>query len=44
MYWEAGRQRNVVEDKIQIVRNDKVLNLIIRLVIQKSDSIILGYV
>ena len=36
--------RNVVEDKIQIVRNDKVLNLITRLVIQKSDSIILGYV
>ena len=35
---------NVVEDKIQIVRNDKVLNLITRLVIQKSDSIILGYV
>ena len=36
--------RNVVEDKIQIVRNDKVLNLMTRLVIQKSDSIILGYV
>ncbi len=35
---------NVLEDKIQIVRNDKVLNLITRLVIQKSDSIILGYV
>ncbi len=34
----------VVEDRIQIIRNDKVLNLITRLVIQKSDSIILGYV
>ena len=37
-------KRNVVEDKIQIVRNDKVLNLITRLVIQKSDNVILGYV
>ena len=37
-------KRNVVEDKIQIVRNDKVLNLITRLVIQKSDNIVLGYV
>ena len=37
-------ETNVVEDKIQIVRNDKVLNLITRLVIQKSDSVILGYV
>ena len=37
-------EKNVVEDKIQIVRNDKVLNLITRLVIQKSDNIILGYV
>ena len=37
-------KRNVVEDKIQIVRNDKVLNLITRLVIQKSDDITLGYV
>ena len=35
---------NVVEERIQIVRNDKVLNLIVRLVIQKSDNIILGYV
>ena len=35
---------NVVEDRIQIVRNDKILNLITRLVIQKSDSMILGYV
>ena len=37
-------KKNVVEDKIQIVRNDKVLNLITRLVIQKSDNIVLGYV
>ncbi len=37
-------ERNVVEDKIQIVRNDKILNLITRLVIQKSDSVVLGYV
>ena len=35
---------NVVEDRIQIVRNDKILNLITRLVVQKSDSMILGYV
>ena len=37
-------EKNVLEDKIQIVRNDKVLNLITRLVVQKSDSEILGYV
>ena len=37
-------EKNVLEDKIQIVRNDKVLNLITRLVVQKSDSVILGYV
>ena len=37
-------ERNVLEEKIQIVRNDKVLNLITRLVIQKSDSVVLGYV
>ncbi len=36
--------KNVVEDKIQIVRNDKVLNLITRIVIQRSDNLILGYV
>ena len=36
--------KNVVEDKIQIVRNDKILNLITRLVVQKSDSLVLGYV
>jgi two-component system nitrogen regulation sensor histidine kinase NtrY len=35
---------NVVEDKIQIVRNDKILNLITRLVVQKTDSEVLGYV
>ena len=35
---------NVVEDKIQIVRNDKILNLITRLVVQKTDSVVLGYV
>ncbi len=37
-------EKNVVEDKIQLVRNDKVLNLITRLVIQKSDHTVLGYV
>ncbi len=36
--------KNVVEDRIQIVRNDKILNLITRLVVQKSDSLVLGYV
>mgnify|MGYP005676926239 CR=1 FL=1 len=35
---------NVVEDKVYIVRDDKVLNLITRLVVQKSDNLILGYV
>lgn len=37
-------KKNVVEDKIQIVRNDKILNLITRLVVQKSDNVVLGYV
>ncbi len=37
-------EKNVVEDKIQIIRNDKVLNLITRLVVQKSETQILGYV
>ncbi len=37
-------KKNLVEDKIQIVRNDKVLNLITRLVTQKSDNVVLGYV
>ena len=37
-------KKNVVEDKIYIVRDDKVLNLITRLVVQKSEDIILGYV
>lgn len=37
-------EKNVVEDKIQIIRNDKVLNLITRLVVQKSENQILGYV
>ena len=37
-------KKKVVEDKIYIVRNDKVLNLITRLVVQKSDNLILGYV
>ena len=36
--------KNVVEDKILIVRNDKILNLITRLVVQKSDNLVLGYV
>lgn len=36
--------RNVAEEKVQIIRNDKVLNLITRLVIQKSENITLGYV
>ena len=33
-------KKNVVEDKIYIVRDDKVLNLIIRLVVQKSENVI----
>ncbi len=37
-------ERNIAEDKIQIVRNDKILNLITRIVIQKSDNKVLGYV
>ena len=37
-------EKNLVEEKIQIIRNDKVLNLITRLVVQKSDDLILGYV
>ncbi|MFL2830080.1 MAG: ATP-binding protein [Candidatus Puniceispirillales bacterium] len=37
-------KKNVVEDKVYIVRDDKVLNLITRLVVQKSDNLILGYV
>ncbi len=37
-------KKNVVEDKIYIVRDDKVLNLITRLVVQKTDNLILGYV
>ena len=37
-------KKNVVEDKIYIVRDDKVLNLITRFVVQKSDDLILGYV
>ncbi len=39
-----NNEKNVVEDKIQIVRNDKILNLITRLVVQKSDNLVLGYV
>ena len=35
---------NVVEDKIYLIREDKVLNLIARIVVQKSDNLILGYV
>ena len=35
---------DVVEDKIQIIKEDKVLNLITRIVVQKSDDLILGYV
>ncbi len=37
-------KKNVVEDKIYIVRDDKVLNLITRFAVQKSDDLILGYV
>ena len=36
--------KNVVEDKIHIIREDKVLNLITRIVVQKTDNLILGYV
>ncbi|MDC0093989.1 ATP-binding protein, partial [Alphaproteobacteria bacterium] len=35
---------DVVEDKVYIIREDKVLNLITRIVVQKSDDLILGYV
>ncbi len=35
---------NVVEDKIYIIREDKLLNLITRIVVQKTDNVILGYV
>ncbi len=35
---------NVVEDKVHIIREDKVLNLITRIVVQKTDNLILGYV
>ena len=37
-------KNDVVEDKIQIIKEDKVLNLITRIVVQKSDDLILGYV
>ncbi|MDC0456691.1 ATP-binding protein [Alphaproteobacteria bacterium] len=36
--------KNVVEDKVHIIREDKVLNLITRIVVQKTDDFILGYV
>ena len=36
--------QNVVEEKISIIRDDKVLNLITRLVVQKSENTIIGYV
>src|SRR6056300_208332 len=36
--------KNLIEDKILIVRDDKILNLITRLVVQKSDNQILGFV
>ncbi|MDB0048376.1 ATP-binding protein [Alphaproteobacteria bacterium] len=35
---------NVVEDKVHIIREDKILNLITRIVVQKTDDLILGYV
>ena len=35
---------DVVEDKIQIIREDKHLNLIARIVVQKTDNKVLGYV
>ena len=37
-------KQNVIEEKISIIRDDKVLNLITRLVVQKSENIIIGYV
>jgi two-component system nitrogen regulation sensor histidine kinase NtrY len=37
-------KQNVVEEKISIIRDDKVLNLITRLVVQKSENTIIGYV
>ncbi len=37
-------KKNIVEDEIYIIRKDKVLNLITRIVVQKTDNIVLGYV
>ena len=37
-------KQNVIEEKISIIRDDKILNLITRLVVQKSENIIIGYV
>ena len=37
-------KQNVVEEKISIIRDDKILNLITRLVVQKSENTIIGYV
>ena len=37
-------KQNVIEEKISIIRDDKVLNLITRLVVQKSENTIIGYV
>ena len=36
--------QNVIEEKISIIREDKILNLITRIVVQKSDNDIIGYV
>jgi len=36
--------KNLIEDKILIVRDDKILNLITRLAVQRSDNQILGFV
>ena len=35
---------NIIEDKVQLIRKDKVLNLITRIVVQKIDNKIFGFV
>ena len=37
-------KQSVIEEKISIIRDDKILNLITRIVVQKSDNNIIGYV
>ena len=35
---------DIVEDKVYLIREDKFLNLIARIVVQKIDNKVLGYV